>query len=978
MKKAHLLFISVLMVLLASCTPKEKYAVSEHKDANGYTYNTVSDDPLNARIYTLDNGLKVFLTVNNEEPRIATLIGVRAGAAYDPEETTGLAHYFEHMMFKGTDEIGTLDWEAESVLLEEISDLFEQHRATTDSTEKRAIYLKIDSLSTEASKYAIPNEYDKMVSTLGAKRTNAGTSLDYTVYINDIPANELEKWAMLESERFDDIVLRLFHTELETVYEEFNMYQDMDRTRANSALMEALFPTHPYGRDVIGLPEHLKNPSMVNIYEFANTYYVPNNMAIALSGELDFEETIKMIDKYFGKLESSEVPDKTQPEEAPLAGPIEKEVFGQDAESMQMAFRFDGDGSRDHLMVTMIDMILSNSKAGLIDLDLNQDQKVLKAGCYPYFMKDYGIHTFYGRPRQDQSLEEVQALLLEEIEKVKKGEFEDWLLEAIINDMRLREIRKQENNFSRVFSYIDGFTKFKEYSDQLAFIDRLEQITKEEIMSYASEKYNEDYVVVYKRFGDPQGLTKVEKPPITAIDINRDGQSEFYKSFTAMESAELEPVFLDFKKAISTSDLDNGIEFNYIENPTNELFNLQYILDMGSRNDRMLPLAVNYLPYLGTDKYSPAELQQEMFRLGLNMDVYTGSDRCYVYISGLEKSLEEGIDLLEHMLSSVQPDEDSYQNYVDGILKERADDKMNKNTILWRALFNYGKYGPENPVTSIVREEELRDTDPSVLTDILHKITSYKHRIFYYGQRDQNGVKDLLKAKHMVPETLADYPPAKEYEYQSTEDNLVYFVNYDMVQANIIMLAKGPQFDPALVPPSKLFGEYFGSGLSSIVFQEIRESKALAYSAFAAFSAPRLKEDPFYLYGFVGTQGDKLAIATDALMELMNDMPKAEKQFEMARESIIKKIQTERIIKTDIFWTYQRMLDQGIDHDVRKDIYESMQSMTMDEFEAFFTQYISGNNYIFLVMGNKESLDMNVLAQMGTLKEVSLEEIFNY
>lgn len=128
------------------------------------------------------------------------------------------------------------------------------------------------------------NEYDKLVSSLGAKNTNAGTSYDQTVYINDIPSNELEKWLTLESERFGDVVLRLFHTELETVYEEYNMYNDMDDSRASNALMEGLFPSHPYGRDVIGLPEHLKNPSMVNIYNFYRTFYVPNNMAIVLSG----------------------------------------------------------------------------------------------------------------------------------------------------------------------------------------------------------------------------------------------------------------------------------------------------------------------------------------------------------------------------------------------------------------------------------------------------------------------------------------------------------------------------------------------------------------------------------------------------------------------------------------------------------------------------------------------------------------------
>jgi predicted Zn-dependent peptidase len=978
MKKFLSLLNVALLLLLVACTPKEKYQRSTHTDANGYTYESYSDDPLNARIYTLDNGLKVFLSVNQDEPRLATLIGVRAGAAHDPLETTGLAHYFEHMMFKGTDEIGTSDWEAESALLEQISERFEAHRAATDSAEKFAIYLEIDSLSTEASKYAIPNEYDKMVSTLGAKNTNAGTSLDYTVYINDIPANALEKWAMLESERFNDIVLRLFHTELETVYEEFNMYQDMDRTRANAAMMAALFPNHPYGRAIIGLPEHLKNPSMVKIYEFAQTYYVPNNMTVAIAGDLDFEETIKVIDRYFGPMAAGELPETQTINEEALTEAKAVDVYGRDAESVQMSFRYAGVGSHDHLMVSLIDKILSNSKAGLIDLNLNQEQKVLNAGSYAYFLKDYGMHSFYGRPRQGQSLEEVKDLLLAEVEKVKKGEFDDWLLEAIINDMRLREIRRMESNFSRVFSYVNGFTTHQEYSEQLSFIDNMEKITKEEVMQYANENYGENYVVVYKRTGEPQRIVKVEKPPITPIEINRDEKSEFFVRFEEMKTEDLEPVFVDYPASIYTSSLDNGLEFNYIENKTNELFNLQYILDMGSDNDLLLPLAVNYLPYLGTEKYTAAELQQEMFRLGLTMDVSTGNDRCYVYITGLESSLEEGVDLLEHILSSVQPDEDAFRDYVDGILKKRMDSKLDKDAILWRALFNYGKYGAENPFTHILPEDSLRALDPSKLTEVLRQLTSYKHRIFYYGKKSPDEVSSLLLAKHNVPETLLDYPPAKNFPFQNTDQDLVYFVEYDMVQANILMLAKGPEFDASLIPAAQLFGEYFGSGLSSIVFQEIRESKALAYAAFSAFSIPQKKEDPFYLYGFVGTQGDKLNIATDALMELMNEMPRAQQQYDLARESIMKKIETERIIKTRIFWTWQRLQDQGIDYDIRRDVYAQMQEMSLDEFEAFFNQYIAGNSYIYLIMGKKENLDMNILAQMGTLKELSLEEIFNY
>ncbi|MCD4747465.1 MAG: insulinase family protein [Bacteroidales bacterium] len=979
MKTLKLIALLFVLSVLFSCTA-EKYKVKTSTDKNGYKYETVTNDPLKARLYTLDNGLKVFLTKNQDEPRIATLIAVRAGSTSDPVETTGLAHYFEHMMFKGTDKIGTLDWEKEKVLLEEISDLFEQYRKIDNPQEKKAVYRKIDSVSALAAKHVAANEYDKLVSTLGAKRTNAGTALEMTIYINDIPSNELEKWINLESERFNNIVLRLFHTELETVYEEYNMYQDYDWSRANIALMKGLFPKHPYGCQVIGLAEHIKNPSMVNIHNFADTYYVPNNMAIALAGDLDFEKTIQLIDNYFGKLEpNNDLPEIIQPVEDPITEPIVEEVIGPDAESLALAFRFDGDNSEEHKYVTLIDMILSNRQAGLIDLNLNQQQKVLSAGCSPYFLRDYGIHEFNGKPREGQSLEEVKNLLLEEIEKVKKGEFDDWMLEAVINDLRLSEIRQQEHNFSRSFAYIDAFIKKVDYADHLKFIDDLEKITKEQIIEFAKQHYNDNYVVVYKRTGENENLVKVDKPEITPVPINREDQSDFYKEFTKAKTESLKPVFIDFKKEIATSDLKSGIEIYYIKNKTNELFNLQYILDMGKNNNIRLPLAVNYLPYLGTDKYTPAELQKEFFKLGLTMNVHAGNDRCYIYITGLQKSFDKGVELLEHVLSNVKPDQKAYNDYIDGILKKRSDAKLNKSTIMWRGLFNYGKYGKHSSFTNILSEEELKNINPEELTNILKDIYSYKHKLFYYGNSELVKVKPVIDKYHKIPAELKDYPVPVKYIEQPTDQNIIYFVNYDMVQTNILMLAKDQLFDKKLIPDSRLFGEYFGSGLSSIVFQEIRESRALAYSAFASFSVPRKTDESHYTYAFVGTQADKLKIATDAMLVLMNNMPKAKKQFDLAKESIIKKIETERIIKTNIFWTYQRNLERGIDYDIRKDVYEKMKTIDMDKFSnKFFDKHIKGKNYTFLVLGNKNLLDMNVLGKLGTIKELTLEEIFNY
>ena len=982
MKKSNLLLITALVItFLTNCNyVGQKYKTRTALDKNGYKYEYVSNDPIKTRIYTLKNGLKVYLSVNKDEPRVQTYIAVKAGSTYDPKETTGLAHYLEHMMFKGSSKIGTLNWEKEKKEIAKISDLFEQRKNTSDPEKKKALYAKIDSISTVAASYAVPNEYDKLVTNMGAKGTNAYTSDERTVYVNDIPANELDRWLYVESERFNELVLRLFHTELETVYEEFNMYQDNDGRKAWETLMANLFQKHPYGtQTTIGKAEHLKNPSMVNIINYWKTYYRPNNMAICLSGDLDMEKTIKDIDKYFGKFEANNsLPKHELPKEVPITKPVEKTVLGPNAEFMVMAYRFNGKNSDDEKYVSLIDMILANGTAGLIDLDLNQKQKVLNAGCSPEFMKDYGFHYFQGTPRQGQTLEQVRDLIIAEIEKVKNGQFDEWLIKANINNLRLSAIRSYESNSGRAHSYVEAFTLNEDWSDKLKFIDELEKINKQQLRDFAKKNYTNNYVIVFKKTGKDPNTVKVEKPQITPLNINRDTQSEFQKEFAKMKVEQLKPVFVDFDKEIIKEKLNDGIQLSYIQNKDNELFNLNYIIDMGKDNNKMLPIAVNYLPYLGTDKYTPEQLKQEFYKLGISMGVSTGSDRSYIYISGLEKNLDKGMELLEHVLAHAKPDQKIYNDYIDGIAKGRSDAKLDKSTILWSGLYNYGKYGKNSPFTNIYSMDELKKFNPATLTDLVKQIYNYKHQVFYYGQNDPKKVRDIVNKYHAVPAKLKDIPTLTLYNELPSEKSQVYLVNYDMVQSNIVMLSQDQMFNKQLLPPSKLFNEYFGGSMASIVFQEIREAKGLAYTAYATYSVPSKPDRHNYTFAYVGTQPDKLKTATEAMLALMNTMPKAQKNFDLAKEAIMKKIESERITKSNIFWTYQSNLDRGINYDYRKQVYEEVPKMNMDDLNRFFTKHISGKKYTYLVLANRDMVDRKVLEGLGEVKELTLEEIFNY
>ncbi len=794
----------------------------------------------------------------------------------------------------------------------------------------------------------------------------------------EIPSNELDRWLQIERERFENLVLRLFHTELETVYEEFNMSQDRDSRKVRRAMMESLFPTHPYGtQTTLGKGEHLKNPSMKNIMQYKAKYYVPNNMAICLSGDLDFEKTIQLIDKNFGSLPKKEVEPLNHPKQDPITGVIEKEVYGPDVEYVNMGYRFDGNQSMDKKYVVLIDNILSNSRAGLIDLDLVQKQKVLRAGSYSSFYKDYGTHIMYGTPREGQTLEEVKDLILQEIEKIKKGEFEDWLLDAIIKDFKLRDIRSLERN-GRAHKFVDAFAMGTDWADYVKFNDDLEKITKEEIVKFANEHYNNNYVVVYKRNGVDTTVMKVDKPPITPVDINRDIKSDFFTKIEEQKTEKIAPVFLDFKKELTQDKLAEGVDLYFLENKTNDIFTMQYIIEMGGNHNKKLPHAINYLEYLGTDKYTAEELQKEFFKLGVNFGVSAGDDQSYVYISGLEESLEEGAKLLEHLLSNAKVDDEAYKNYVDGVIKKRNDQKLNKNMILHYALSNYAKYGPKNPATDIIPEEDLRALNPEELVGLVHDLTSYEHLVFYYGNQAMDTVKNILSQYHALPENMKPTADPIEYPELDITENKVYWTNYDMVQLNMVMLSKEQAFDQSLIAPSQVFNEYFGGGMGSLVFQEIREAKALAYSAYAAYSVASEPDKANYVFTFIATQPDKLKAAVDGLLGLMNDMPKSEKSFNEAKSNLMKQIETERITKTSIFWNYYVNQKRNIDYDIRKDVYELAKTMTFEELQAFVNEHVKDKKFAYVIIGKKENLDVDLLKTMGTVQELNLEEIFGY
>jgi predicted Zn-dependent peptidase len=524
--------------------------------------------------------------------------------------------------------------------------------------------------------------------------------------------------------------------------------------------------------------------------------------------------------------------------------------------------------------------------------------------------------------------------------------------------------------------YYNSFISGQSWTDKVKFLDDLKKITKQELVDFANKFFVGNYVIVYKRQGEAQNIVKVKNPEITPIELNRDNQSDYLVNFSAITSEELKPVFVDYKNEIKKETLASGIDFAHIKNKTNDLFNLNLIFDMGKDNDKQLALAVAYLEYLGTDTYSAEDLAKEFYKLGINYSVNTGSDRSYVSISGLQENLEKGFELLEHLMTEAIVDQEAYNRFVASILKSRADGKSNKANILRNGLNSYAQFGENSRLRDIYTADELQSMNPSELVEIIRDLKNFKHRVFYYGKNFEEA-KMALNTHHKIPEEWKDYPAAKKYVQLETGNN-VYFVDYDMVQSELFFIAKGDQFDPKKMAVSSVFNSYFGGGLSSIVFQEIRESKSLAYSAYAGYGNASKKENDNIVYAYIGTQANKLPQAVDAMLELLNDMPEAEEQFNNAKDAALKQIAAQRITKSNIFWNYESLLKRGIDYDYREEMYNEIQNMTMADVSSFFNENVKGQNYSVSVIGNKKDLDLKSLAKLGKVREMDIDYLFNY
>ena len=927
--------------------------------------------------FVLSNGCKVYVNEDHSQPSVYGAVVVKAGSNDCPD--TGIAHYCEHMMFKGTSRIGTTDYAAEKVYLDSIAVAYDRLALTTGETERMNIQKDINRLSNEASAYAIPNEFDRLISRFGGSGLNAGTSYDYTVYYNSFVPQFLPQWCELYAERLREPVFRLFQSELETVYEEKNMYSDDPIAPALMAVLKEYFGDAPYACPIIGTTENLKNPRLSEMADFFDKYYVPRNMAVILCGDIAASEARPFLEQTFGKLaDKGPAPARTFAVK-PLEGKKHMEIkvpiplikFGG------RAFSAPKESDPDYIPLSVgLQLLTNDSGSGLLDSLVNS-RKVLMAGAFNTSFDDAGMMLFGYIPKIPFGSEKKAMQMCEaEIEKVKRGDFSETVLGEIKENLKQNEMREYETRNGRGMFLVETFTRGLTWEDQLARIDAYDAVTKDDIVRVMNKYFGENYLEGHKKNGS-YPKDKLSQPGYEAVLPKNSFASSAYADSLKRIPVEYVPKVVDLDKDVTRTVVAGNSRLYSVPNKVNDIFELDIVWYRGTRQDRNLQEVPGYLSIAGTDSLSLQQLRAAMRSLGATMNFKAGRGTFTASLSAPDRHLGEVLGLLRHFIDRVAVDKEAMDELMAGIkVNARSFDKSNDN--IASALLAYVSRGNESDYLRQFNERDLKAVGAEGLTASFRKAAAAGCDFVYSGNRAPREVADLLKTyfpacegerSPFIPSTLKEYPSSQVFIYDmpSARQNIIMtFQNTDKVKGM------------AEIAPLKLFGEYFGGGMYSILFQEMREFRSFAYASYGSpvLISGNVEEAPAGLMTYTGTQSDKTAEVLQVLDSLFRNMPVKGENAETARLTLLNEINNTYPSFRRMGEYVRRLEYEGYAENPDASLVNLLPAMGTSDIDAFYESQIKGRPQILMIVGNKKKLPMDIIQRWGPVTYLKKSDIY--
>lgn len=946
------------------------------------SYQSQAEDlnALKVKEYRLENGLTVWLNEDHSQPKVFGAVVVKAGAKDCPD--TGIAHYFEHMMFKGTDRIGTLDYESEKVLLDSIAMKYDELAMTEDTAARARLQKEINELSIRSSEYVIPNEFNRLINRFGGSGLNAATSYDATIYFNTFSPQYMVQWAEINSERLINPVFRLFQSELETVYEEKNMYGDFIGGQVMDTLMARYFGPHPYAYPIIGSTKNLKNPRLTEMHKFFEDYYVASNMALILSGDFDAQQVMPILEKAFSRIRSGNAPKQEKVMLPPFNGRETMKVKSPIPfiKAMGLGFRGVSANHEDQVALNIAVNLLNNANGtGYLD-KLMVEHKLMGALAINESMNEAGILAVAIMPKLlIQSYSSAEKMVWDEINRVKNGDFSDEMFNSLKLEQKRQYASSLENIDSRATIMMNLFSQGKSWNDYLNEVARIESITKEDVVRVAQKYFSNNYLCVTKSTGKypKDNLPKPAFSPV--VPRNADASSSYAKQLEKIPEQQVAPRIIDFEKDVKTSKLTPLVTLYTTPNPLNDIFTLNISYGIGALEQPELMQLTNYLQLLGTESLSFEQFRSRLQSIGSTLAFDVTPDAFVMKVTGFDNHIDETMELVGDFIRHAKADDKKLRQIVDDAkVSEKAFFKSGDNVA--SALLEQVKYGDQSRYLRKLSLSQIKKLKGKDMLAIYDKVRSVQCDLHYCGTLPVEKVIGTIR-QHLPLErtTVASNSPYYR-ELKQYDRPTVFFIDMpDMAQSIVYGYVKGdPVDDKASRHASQLFSVYFGGDMSSLMFQEIREFRSFAYRTSGRYQLPNHahKGTAGSFTAMLSTQSDKTLDALGVLDSLIREMPLKPERMEAVKQTLVNRINNDYPPFRNLSEKVASARMEGFDRDPAEEFLRDIATMDMQDISRFYQEQISGRPVVYVITGNRKHIDMKKLAEYGTIIKVKKKGIY--
>ena len=946
------------------------------------SYQSQAEDlnALKVKEYRLENGLTVWLNEDHSQPKVFGAVVVKAGAKDCPD--TGIAHYFEHMMFKGTDRIGTLDYESEKVLLDSIAMKYDELAMTEDTAARARLQKEINELSIRSSEYVIPNEFNRLINRFGGSGLNAATSYDATIYFNTFSPQYMVQWAEINSERLINPVFRLFQSELETVYEEKNMYGDFIGGQVMDTLMARYFGPHPYAYPIIGSTKNLKNPRLTEMHKFFEDYYVASNMALILSGDFDAQQVMPILEKAFSRIRSGNAPKQEKVMLPPFNGRETMKVKFPIPfiKAMGLGFRGVSANHEDQVALNIAVNLLNNANGtGYLD-KLMVEHKLMGALAINESMNEAGILAVAIMPKLlIQSYSSAEKMVWDEINRVKNGDFSDEMFNSLKLEQKRQYASSLENIDSRATIMMNLFSQGKSWNDYLNEVARIESITKEDVVRVAQKYFSNNYLCVTKSTGKypKDNLPKPAFSPV--VPRNADASSSYAKQLEKIPEQQVAPRIIDFEKDVKTSKLTPLVTLYTTPNPLNDIFTLNISYGIGALEQPELMQLTNYLQLLGTESLSFEQFRSRLQSIGSTLAFDVTPDAFVMKVTGFDNHIDETMELVGDFIRHAKADDKKLRQIVDDAkVSEKAFFKSGDNVA--SALLEQVKYGDQSRYLRKLSLSQIKKLKGKDMLAIYDKVRSVQCDLHYCGTLPVEKVIGTIR-QHLPLErtTIASNSPYYR-ELKQYDRPTVFFIDMpDMAQSIVYGYVKGdPVDDKASRHASRLFSVYFGGDMSSLMFQEIREFRSFAYRTSGRYQLPNHahKGTAGSFTAMLSTQSDKTLDALGVLDSLIREMPLKPERVEAVKQTLVNRINNDYPPFRNLSEKVASARMEGFDRDPAEEFLRDIATMDMQDIIRFYREQISGRPVVYVIAGNRKHIDMKKLAEYGTIIKVKKKDIY--